>query len=266
MNRARCRSLALAALLCGAGPAAAEGPGGLWLNPVPGLDTRPDLAPAGRAEMDLLRFFGGAAIEWGNNRFTVPLQAETWRLDARRSQLVNALAIEWQHSLNAANLLTLNARYGDSYSDQELPGLSTGSAQAASGTTATLSWSTLFGGESRVSGRLYVGDEEAKLAANGDRRYFGMQLEGRYGLRRDHAPFASLLWQRSNHEAPDNAGLAGASLRRENFSRFAAGWNWQVSRGWDVRAEANYRLADDSAEAGEFDRTQLYFSTRYGFR
>lgn len=276
MNRARCRSLVLAAWLCGAAPVVAEGPGGLWLNPVPGLDTvaRPDPVPAGRVELDLLRFFGGAALEWGNNRFAVPLKTETWRLDSRRSLLVNALAIEWQHSLNAANLLTLNARYGDSYSDQELPGpfdrlragSTTGSAQAASGTTATLSWSTLFGGESRLSGRLYVGDEEAKLAANGDRRYFGMQLEGRYGLWRDHAPFASLLWQRSNHEAPDNTGLAGASLRRENFSRFAAGWNWQVSRGWDVRAEANYRLADDSAEAGEFDRTQLYFSTRYGFR
>ena len=87
-----------------------------------------------------------------------------------------------------------------------------------------------------------------------------------YGLWRDHAPFASLLWQRSNVEAPDNAGLVGVSLRRENFSRFAAGWNWQVNPSWDVRAEANYRLADDSAEAGEFDRTQLYFSTRYGFR
>jgi xanthine dehydrogenase iron-sulfur cluster and FAD-binding subunit A len=60
--------------------------------------------------------------------------------------------------------------------------------------------------------------------------------------------------------------LTGSLLKRENFSSFAAGWNWQVNPSWDMRAEANYRLADDSAEASELDRTQFYFSTRYGFR
>ena len=180
MNRTRCRSLALAAWLCAAAPVVAEGPGGLWLNPVPGPDTvaRPDPAPAGRVEMDLLRLFGGGALEWGNNRFAVPFNAETWRLDSRRSLLVNALAIEWQHSLNAANSLTLSARRDSLYRGPESPGLSTGPGQASSGRTATLSWNSLLGSDSRLSGRLYAGDEEAKASSNGDRRYFGMHLEG----------------------------------------------------------------------------------------
>jgi hypothetical protein len=277
MNRAQCRSLALTALLCGAGSVVAGESDGLSrsLLPSPETPARPGFQPDSRVELDLARFFGGGVLEWGNNRFAVPLKQEAWHLDSRRSLLVNALAIEWQHSMNAANSLTLSARRDSLYIDSTaMDGGSTGNAGAVfrpelpvtSGTTATLSWNSLFGNESRVSGRLYAGDEEAKASSNGERRYFGMHLEGRYGLWRDHAPFASLLWQRSNTEIPDNTGSVGSLYRRENFSRFAAGWNWQVSPSWDVRAEANYRLVDDSAEVGEFDRTQLYFSTRYGFR
>ena len=282
MNRTYCRSLALATLLCGIGPVVADdesrnGSGlpiqeqaiesdGTWLNPALARESgvKPALQRINRTEVDLVRSFSGESLGWGNSRFAVPLQQETWRLDSRCSLMINALAIQWQHSLNAANLLTLDARYGDSqYNDPELPG--------ASGTAASLSWSTLFGSDSRVVGRLYTGDEEMKERANGntgntDRRYYGLHLEGRYGLWRDHAPFASLNWQRGNAEAQGSPALTGSLLKRENFSNFAAGWNWQVSPSWDVRAEANYRLADDSVEAVEPDRTQLYFSTRYGFR
>ena len=238
----------------------AESPDSRWLNPELLRDAKPEAAPINRVELDLVRFFGSDILEWGNNRFSIPLRQEQHRVDAHRSLLVNVLAIEWQHSLNAANLLTLSARYGDSLSsDTEI---STGS-----GTSAILSWNSLLGSESRLSGRLYIGDEETKLHANGERRYFGMQLEGRYSLWRDHTPFASLRWQRSQYDALDHGALTASSLLRyENSSRFAAGWNWQVSPGWDMRAEANYRLSDEGLDVTDSERTQLYFSTHYGFR
>jgi len=265
MRLARCRCLVLAALLCGSGVAVAgdDESGSLLLDPalVREQGAKSALQRISHTETDLLRSFTGETLGWGNNRFAVPLQQETWRLDSRRSLLTKALAIEWQHSLNASNFMTLSARRGDSlYSDAELPG--------STGTAATLSWNTLFGGESRVIGRLYAGDEDTKERSNGntDRRFYGLQIEGRYGLWRDHAPFASLKWQRSNIEMPGNTGTANSLLRRESSSYLGAGWNWQVSPSWDVRAEANYRVADDSAEAVELDRTQFHFSTRYGFR
>ena len=264
MNCVSCRSLALAALLCGAGVVAADDESSsLLLDPAlvreQGAKSAAQLIS--RTETDLLRSFAGETLNWGNNRFTVPLQQETWRLDSRRSLLINALTIEWQHSMNASNFMTLSARRGDSmYTDTESAG--------SSGTAATLSWSSLFGGESRIIGRLYAGDESAKERSNGnaDRRYFGLQVEGRYNLWRDHAPFASLKWQRSNYDMSGSAATAGPLLRSDSSSRLGAGWNWQVSPSWDVRAEASYRLADDSADAAESDRTQLYFSSRYGFR
>lgn len=258
MNRVRRLALALIVPLSAAGVAAADSSATHWLNPEFLHHAKPP-APSNRVEMDLVRFFGGDILEWGNNRFVVPLRQEQRLLGPSRSLLVNVLSIEWQHSMNAANLFTLSARYGDSLStDPELSG--------ASGTTAVLSWSGLLGGESRLSGRLFVGEEEAKLHVNGDRRYFGMQVEGRYSLWRDHTPFASLRWQRTQYDTLDNGALTGSLLRYENFSRLAAGWNWQVSPGWDMRAEANYRFGDESQDAADFDRTQLYFSTHYGFR
>ena len=264
MNPVRHLAPALAVLLCSTSALAGEEFDDLRPD---GLSAReygilPGLKSVNRVELDLtrfFRFFSGDSLEWGNNRFAVPLRQETWRLDSQHSLLVNALAIEWQHSMNAANLLTLSARYGDSLSnDPELPNVS--------GKTATLSWNSLFGGESRVSGRFYMGDEEAQSVTSSEHRYFGMHFEGRYALWRDHTPFASLLWQRNYYEALDNAGLNGSLLRHDSFSRLAAGWNWQVTPGWDMRAEANYRLSVDSVDAVDVDRTQLYFSTHYGFR
>lgn len=259
MNRIPCLVL-VSIVLWSATQVSADSSDTHWLNPEFQRDAKGDPAAIDRIEMDLVRFFGGEILEWGNNRFAMPLRQEQYVFGTQRSLLVNVLAIEWQHSMNAVNLLTLSARYGDSLSsDSE-------SLSGASGTTAILSWDSLFGSESSLTGKLYVGDEEAKLRANGDRRYFGMHVEGRYSLWHDHTPFASLRWQRTLYDALDHGGAFGPPLRHENFSRFAAGWNWQVGPGWDLRAEANYRLSDENIDIPDLDRTQFYFSTHYGFR
>jgi len=265
MYPVRCHSLALVVLLCGVGSAVAEEHDSFWLNPLldPERNTQQELGqPASRTDLDLANFFGGETLRWGKGRLAIPFRREEWSLDSQRSLLVNALAIEWQHSVNADNLVTLSARYDSSlYSNADLP--------RASGTAATLSWSGLFAGDSRISGKFFVGDQDARerRVGSGERRFYGLQLEGRYSLWRDHAPFASLQWQRNNYDSVDAAAQGGSLLRQESISRFAAGWNWQVNPSWDVRAEANYRLADDSSvDVPELDRTQLYFSTRYGFR
>jgi hypothetical protein len=265
MLSARCHSLALVALLCGAGPAVADESASLWLNPLlePDRNTQQELSrPVSRTDLDLASFFGGVTLEWGNGRILMPYRHEEWNLDSQNPLLVNALAIEWQHNLNADNLVTLSARYDNSLSGNA-------DVSRTSGTAATLSWRSLFAGDSRISGKLFVGDQDARdrRSGNGERRYYGLQVEGRYTLWRDHAPFASLQWQRNNYDVVDSSVQGGSLLKQESISRFAAGWNWQVRPSWDVRAEANYRLPDDSTvDVPDIDRAQLYFSTHYGFR
>jgi hypothetical protein len=215
-----------------------------------------------RSEVDLAGPLGTGAFEWGAGRLALPLSRQTVQLDSRRILSSQALAIEWQHAINAGNMVALSASRGDSlYNDPELP--------ASSGSAASVRWSTLVGGASRVTGRFYLGDEETRDrgSVSSARRYLGLELEGRYSLWRDHTPFASLAWQRSDYENLDVTAITGASTpRRENSSRIATGWNWQVGPNWDVRAEARYRLRDDAADPSDTDRTQLYFSSRYGFR
>lgn len=217
-----------------------------------------------RDEVDLARFFGSALREWGSNRFSIPVSREQWRRDSQRSLAVNALAIQWEHSLNPDHLLSVSARYGDRVaSDTE--------QRALSGTAAVFSWSSLFRNDSRLTGRLFVGDEDARDPSLGyaGRRYVGLEVEGRYTLWRDHAPFAGFAWQRNDYQPLDanaNGGAYHGTLRHSSRSWLAAGWSWQIESNWDLRAEANYRVLDDVFDAPDADRTQFFFSTRYGFR
>jgi hypothetical protein len=178
-------------------------------------------------------------------------------LDARSPRRAGVLGIEWQHTLNASQWLTVSARYGD-YAWGEAD------TSAGTGTAAALGWSTLLGSETRMSGRVFLGDETIREPGPGlaPRRYYGLLLEGRYAFGREHAPFASLRWQRSDVEATDPL----SAMHRESESRFAAGWSWQPRPDWDVRAEASYRFAEDLPDWIETDRARFGLSTRYGFR
>jgi hypothetical protein len=224
-----------------------------------GLNATP---PVNRTELDLAGFFGNAIRDWGVDHFSVPVLLEERRVDAQRSLLMNALSVQWQHSLNASHVMTLSAQHGDyTYSDTPL--------SAGTNTSAALSWSRLFGGDSRVTGQFFVGDEGNRDRSSSyfARRYYGLLVEGHYMLWPEHAPFASLSWQHSDYDVTDG-GLASVALttRHDSSSRVAAGWNWQVQPNWGVRAEANYRFSDGALDLNESDRTHFYFSTRYGFR
>lgn len=232
--------------------------------PANGLKPELSLTPR-RSGLELSRELTGSTLEWGNNRFSIPLQVEERYPDGRHSQYHNALSIQWQHSLNSANLFTLSAGYGNSYySDSQTL------SPATFGTKAAAAWSGLFGADSRVTGRLFLGDEDNRdrVLNYSARRYYGLEVLGETTLWREHTPFASLAWQRSDYEAVDTATAGFASLlpRQESRSRLSAGWNWQINTNWGVRATANYRLGDDSTDSYEPDRRQYNFSTHYGFR
>lgn len=188
-------------------------------------------------------------------------QAEA-RHDPRRLLTTQALSMAWQHSFEGGPRFSFGARLSDQTNVER-------GALAASGSGASLGLSQPLGGDALLSGQLFLGDEDSKARANGygARRYYGMSFEGRTALWHDHTPFASLSWQRNDYDGLEpSAAPPGSALRSESISRFAAGWAWQVSPEFDMRAEAQYRLTDEVVDPAAQDRLQLYFRSRYGFR
>ena len=181
--------------------------------------------------------------------------------DARRLLDGRVLAIEWQHAVDPSQQLSFSAQYGDQVRIDN-------AASAATRNGAAFGWSRQLDSASQMTGRLFLGDEDDRLRLNGygARRYYGLQFEGRYTLWREHAPFAGLSWEHNDYDAMDSTTAAGSPLHSEGISRFTAGWAWQVSPLFDVRAEARYRLTDEVSDPAEQDRTQFYLRSRYGFR
>lgn len=199
-------------------------------------------------------------FELGDDRFSVPLaHRQGW--DEQGDYLsLNSVALEWQRPLGLHHLLNAGAHFG-SY-DYDLR-----NARSASALQASVGWTGVYGGETRtqLGGTLYMGDEDVEETDLGyfGRRYYGLTLDGAFTPYRGHSPFLSLRFQWSDYDQPDPAYRAA---RKEDYSRLGAGWDWQVSSQWRMRAQADYSINSSNLTPYEFDRSRLFFSTRYDFR
>ncbi|HEX9628013.1 MAG TPA: hypothetical protein VGA00_13825 [Acidiferrobacterales bacterium] len=217
-------------------------------------------ADDGEVDPGPIRLRGGIGLDWGRDRIAIPLTHQQARVDNGRYRRYDALGLTWQRRLDANNLVSLSAEFGDFVS------LDAGARDTAS-TAAALGWKGEFAGTTRpqLSGSIYLGDEVPKdeaLRVFG-RRYYGFVLDGRFTPIQNHTPYASLRFQRSDYEADDPGAL---NPRREDYSQLAAGWAWQVMPNWGLRAEAHYSLNDSNLDAYEYDRMQFFFTTRFDFR
>lgn len=217
--------------------------------------------PVARHSSDLSSFLSPQTRNWGAGTFSVPFQAEERQLDANRSMYSRALSIQWQH-VDAENRYTVSAQRANAKTSEVDPA-------TASGQAASVAWRRMLNPDTQVTSRLFLGDEESRERLTGQfgRRFYGMELEGRYSLWQRHAPFASFRWQHSDYDTYDSLpSLGNGGHRQERQSRFAAGWAWQALPNWDLKAQANLRLREDSFDPADNDRSQFYFSTQYGFR
>lgn len=177
---------------------------------------------------------------------------------------VTSLGVAWRHMLATHAQLRFSAQYDD-VGDERVQ------ARAASNYFATVGWRGAYtaAGRARIGGSVYIGEESVDRSADRafGRRYFGVSADGSYALFKDHSPFLSLRLQRSDYD--DASAYAGAGrLWRgsEEFSQFAAGWDWQVYPSWHVRAQAEYALNKSELLLYEYDANRLFFSTRFDFR
>lgn len=203
---------------------------------------------------------GGGGFDWGRNRLSVPLGYRQIWVDHSDYLRLSTLGVEWRRQLDEQNLLNAAAQYGD-YEYEAA------NARTAAGYSATLGWSGLYTGESRprVGGSVFLGEEAVDQAALKyfGRRYYGVTADGSFSPYKDHSPYVSFKLQRSDYDDDDPIYL---TARSEDYSRLAAGWNWQVQPNWRLRAEADYTLNKSNLSLYEYDSNRLFFSTRFDFR
>lgn len=216
----------------------------------------------GAGESEGVNVYGGEAVI-GDAYFaaprSVPAQTDT-KYAALERLTVTSLGVAWRHQLAAQQQLNVSAQYDDLAYDTE-------QARTASGYSAALGWrgASAGSGRARIGGSVFLGEESVDQTARKyfGRRYFGVSADGSYVLFKDHSPFVSLRLQRSDYDEEDPSYLA---RRSEDYSQFAAGWNWQVQPSWHIRAQAEYALNKSNLSLYQYDANRLFFTTRFDFR
>ena len=200
-----------------------------------------------RSEIGLA--FGGEAI-------SVPIYYRRARFGTGGKHELNGFGVKWRHRFEGVGSLTVMARYGRGEYN-----LADESSLDAANRLASVSWTSGFT-NSGVTGSFYVGDEQVREAefADGARMIYGFAVGGHWSLVGDHTPYVSLRYQNS-----DQVSISGLT-DYDKYTRISAGWNWQVSSNWRVRAEANFTYDQPRWNLFEIDRTRIQFSTRFDIK
>jgi hypothetical protein len=144
-------------------------------------------------------------------------------------------------------------------------------------TRATVSWTrelTLWGWRPNIVGGVFLGEEAMRddTARGMGRRYYGFTVGGELRLMQSHTPYVSFRMERSLYDLSDggvDSSLPSFVHAVDDFSRLAAGWRWEIQRGWSLQAEASYGfdMNRDSDPLGlERERSRVFFGTRFDFR
>ncbi len=176
--------------------------------------------------------------------------------DQREQRL---LAVQWEHRLNRGHSFAISAGYANEPDVQDKP-------YESKSTTASFSWTSKLTGkvQPRLTGSFFVGDEAATEQSYQylDRRYYGLSFGGRLTLFEKHSPYLSLQMLRSDY----GNDVTDDPLALPEYSRLIAGWDWQVQPNWRLRAEADYLANDLSLNPYRYDKSRVFFSTRFDFR
>jgi hypothetical protein len=200
--------------------------------------------------------------------------------DESASKRFANFGLRWQHRVSSTDRVAVSAQQGDSVLSMPVSTLN-GEAldtRAAVSWTRDLSWSW----KPSITGGVFLGDESGRddTARQYGRRYYGLTVGGEFRLLQSHTPYVSFRMERSLYDLPESAGAAsGASVGNGNSissvrsfddsSRLAAGWRWQLQRGWSMQAEASYGFSIDAGAEPlpqERERSRVFFGTRFDFR
>lgn len=198
----------------------------------------------------------------GRESILFPVEFRQGRNGEGLDQEQNALGIKWRHRFGESNHLTVGAQYGRA----SYGGYDNSDPRSSASTLATVTWTSAWGQDSSaVTGSVFFGDEKAQAGSAGalTRQVYGMAVGGKWAISESHTPFVSYRYQTGyGAEAP----LSGNLFEYDNATYLSAGWNWQVSSNWSMKAEADFAYQRPTLDLLNTNGTRLFFTTRYDFR
>lgn len=246
------------------------------------LDKRFGATHAVAAQASLERFLSGRAqgsdydhmlrsefgFTIGRERISMPLYYAASETASGVGREFGGFGLKWQHDFGHIGSLSVSAGYGHAAGDG-VAGLFGGDqAIAGTGTMASVSWATSLDNKGTgVVGSIYVANEQSLqrfitgLATldMGTGSVYGFAVGGQWAVTPEHLPYIAFHYRMSD-PVPNMYGFADPAVQ------LSAGWNWQVSSQWRVRAEADFGYAQPTINLFDTTRTRILFSTRFDLR
>jgi tetratricopeptide (TPR) repeat protein len=133
-----------------------------------------------------------------------------------------------------------------------------------------LSWSHVFGGQSRIStviSLLGARDEPKQDGSEWGRDYTGVRLSLAYPVTHRLNLFTSLGSTNSDYDGVFLAGTAVGSSenRSDEYVDVAVGASWRASKTWLLRMVVSQAENDSNTDFYDYDRTQIMLTARSEF-
>ncbi|HYE36392.1 MAG TPA: tetratricopeptide repeat protein [Methylocaldum sp.] len=212
-------------------------------------------------ELDALTVGAGGGYMWlrERDRFRVPVQFQRVFLNAEDFRTLGTAGFEWTHFFDGASdnattfVETGVIRYdGQGIRDVDL---------LLVGETLTGLWwkDSLTTSLSAYLGKEFEVREEGEHFGRG---YAGVRGEVQWRPVDGHIFYSFAGWQFARHHADDPVFV---DRREETYVQVLLGWDWLISKSFDMRLEVEMAENNSTLELYEYDRNQARFGVRYRF-
>jgi len=215
----------------------------------------------GSNELDTLLVGAGGGYLWTHERerFRVPVQFQRVFLNAEDFRTLGTGGFEWTHFFdggtnNATTFLQAGVIRYDGQGRRDVDLLLVGETLTGSWrqNTLTTSISTYLGKEFEVR-------EEGKEFGRG---YAGVRGEVQWKPVSDHIFYSFAGWQFARHHEDDPLFM---KRREETYVQAVLGWDWLITKSFDMRLEVEMAENNSTLELYEYDRNQARLGVRYRF-
>lgn len=204
---------------------------------------------------------GGVQYSTGQDIVRAGFAYQHYDLDSAYYRETKALNLEWRTRLNESSLVTLFGQFSAlRYPDPRLSPNDVDQALVGGG------WTRLLDPVNRaiVSIGGYVGSErELGGRVDGDRKFYGVRVNGQVGLDAQFDVYASASMQRGDYQ---EANPLFGDVRAERQYDFAAGAIWRFAKDWSLRPQIAYTRNKSNVVLYDYGRVDASLTLRLEFK